>query len=172
MKTKLIFWAVYAAMIIYLVSLVPEASKKQEIGIKSSTLDLIHHYEGFSKSAYLDSTGRWTIGVGHQIRDSEVKLLTANLSNKDAQKLLERDLRPCETFLKGSLGRPLNQNQFDALMSLCHNIGVDNLASSRVVFDIRRNQLHSAANSILNWNKPEELTKRRREERKLFLSDI
>ena len=169
MKTKLIFWVAYAAAIIYLVNLTPELPKKQEIGVKSSTLDLIHRYEGFSKNAYQDSTGRWTIGVGHQIKDSEPQLLLANLSKKEVGKLLERDLRPCETFLRDSLGKPLNQNQFDALMSLCHNIGVDNLASSRVVFDIRRNQLHSAANSILNWNKPEELSKRRREERKLFL---
>lgn len=172
MKRKLIFWIAYAAAVVYLASLSTETPKKQEIGIKSSTLDLIHRYEGFSKSAYLDSTGRWTIGVGHQIKDSEPQLLFANLSKKEVHKLLERDLKPCETFLKGSLGKPLTQNQFDALMSLCHNIGVDNLASSRVVFDIRRDQLHSAANSILNWNKPEELTKRRREERKLFLSDI
>ena len=159
-------------MVLFLASLPLDTPKKQEIGIKSSTLDLIHHYEGFSKSAYLDSTGRWTIGVGHQIKDSESKLLTANLSNTDAQKLLERDLRPCETFLKGSLGKPLTQNQFDALMSLCHNIGVDNLARSSVVHHFERGNIKAAANSILNWNRPQELTKRRQEERKLFLSDI
>ena len=159
-------------MVLFLASLPLDTPKKQEIGIKSSTLDLIHRYEGFSKSAYQDSTGRWTIGVGHQIKDSELHLLFANLSKKEVHKLLERDLKPCEAFLKNRLDHPITQPQFDALMSLCHNIGVDNLARSSVVYHLEQGNIKKAANAILNWNRPEELTKRRQEERKLFLSDI
>ena len=172
MKAKLLFWTTYVATVLFLASLSPQTPKKQEISIKSSTLDLIHKFEGISKTPYQDSTGRWTIGVGHQIKDSEPQLLFANLSNREVHTLLKRDLRPCETFLKGSLGKPLTQNQFDALMSLCHNIGVDNLARSSVVHHFERGNIKAAANSILNWNRPQELTKRRQEERKLFLSDI
>ena len=164
------FWAVYTALLLYLVGL--PAKKQPEVGIKSSTLELIHRFEGAVATPYLDSAGRWTIGVGHQIKESEPHLLFANLRPKEMQKLLERDLKPCETFLKHRLGYPLTQAQFDALMSLCHNIGVDNLASSKVIADLKKDKIHSAANSILNWNKPQELTKRRQEERKLFLSDI
>ena len=145
---------------------------RQEIGIKPSTIALIHKFEGTSKTAYQDSEGNWTIGVGHFIKNTEEHLRWATLKAHEVEHLLKRDLKPCERFLTTDLGRPLNQNQFDALMSLCFNIGVDRLASSNVIQDIKRNQYHSAANSFLYWNRPSVLEQRRRQERKLFLTDI
>ena len=153
MKTKLIFWVAYAAAIIYLVNLTPELPKKQEIGVKSSTLDLIHRYEGFSKSAYQDSTGRWTIGVGHQIKDSEPQLLLANLSKKEVGKLLERDLRPCETFLKDSLGKPLTQNQFDALVIFTFNVGVSAFQNSTLARLVNASDFAKASDEFPKWCK-------------------
>lgn len=128
--------------------------------------------EGSKNEAYLDSAGHWTIGVGHKIKASETHLLFAKLSKREIEDLLRRDLEPCERFLMTKIEYPINQGQFDALMSLCHNIGLDNLARSSVVFHLNGFREKSAANAFLNWNKPQELTKRRREERRLFLSDI
>lgn len=172
MKHKIIFWCVFITAIVFLAFRFDNSLQRDKVRIKSSTLDLIYKMEGSMNEAYLDSAGHWTIGVGHKIKTSEPHLLFARLSKREIEDLLRRDLEPCERFLKTGVAYPINQAQFDALMSLCHNIGMDNLARSSVVFHLNQFQEKSAANAFLNWNKPQELTKRRREERRLFLSDI
>lgn len=172
MKHTIIFWCVFITAIVFLTFRFDNALQRDKVGIKSSTLELIYKLEGSRDQAYLDSAGHWTIGVGHKIKSSETHLLFARLSQREIEELLRRDLEPCERFLTTKIEYPINQGQFDALMSLCHNIGMDNLARSLVVFHLNQFQEKSAANAFLNWNKPQELTKRRREERRLFLSDI
>lgn len=172
MKHKIIFWCVFITAIFFLALRYDYVRQNEKVTIKSSTLDLIYKMEGSVNQAYLDSAGHWTIGVGHKIKDSEPHLLFARLSKREIEDLLRRDLEPCERFLTTRVDYPLGQSQFDALMSLCHNIGLDNLARSSVVFHLNRFQEKAAANAFLNWNRPQELTKRRREERRLFLSDI
>lgn len=172
MKQKLIFWCVFITAIIFLAFRLDYVQQKEKVRVKSSTLQLIYKMEGVVNEAYQDSAGHWTIGVGHKIKASESHLLFARLSNSEIEDLLRRDLEPCERFLTTKIEYPINQVQFDALMSLCHNIGPDNLARSSVVFHLNGFREKSAANAFLHWNKPQELTKRRREERRLFLSDI
>jgi lysozyme len=67
---------------------------------------------------------------------------------------------------------PLTQNQFDALYSLCFNIGEGAFKKSTVVKRLNANDYKGAADAILMWNKPSVLEKRRKRERDLFLSDI
>lgn len=172
MKHTIIFWCVFIAAIVFLAFRFDYIQQKEKVRVKSSTLELIYKMEGSRDQAYLDSAGHWTIGVGHKIKASETHLLFARLSQQEIEDLLRRDLEPCERFLTTGVAYPLGQSQFDALMSLCHNIGPDNLARSSVVFYLNRFQETAAANAFLNWNKPQELTKRRQEERRLFLSDI
>jgi lysozyme len=64
---------------------------------------------------------------------------------------------------------PLTQKQFDALYSLCFNIGETNFKKSTVVKKINENDLQGAADAILMWNKPDVLVNRRKRERALFL---
>ena len=170
---KLLFWTAYliGIVVLYFVLYAP-TSDKPDVGIKQSTMALIKHFEGVRHTAYEDSQGNQTIGVGHHIKPHEHTLHFATLSSKQVHSLLEADMRPCERVLSSRVTQPLNQGQFDAIMSLCFNIGVDRLASSNVIQDIKRNQYHSAANSFLYWNRPSVLEQRRRQERKLFLTDI
>ena len=170
---KLLFWTAYliGIVVLYFILYAPTPDKS-DVGIKQSTMALIKHFEGVRHTAYEDSQGNQTIGVGHHIKPHEHTLHFATLSSKQVHSLLEADMRPCERVLSSKVRQPLSQPQFDALMSLCFNIGVDKFVTSNVVFDIRRNQFHSAANSFLNWNRPAILESRRRQERKLFLTDI
>jgi len=172
MKEKIIFWWVFITAVVFLAFRFDYVQQKEKVRVKSSTLELIYKHEGSRDQAYLDSAGHWTIGIGHKIKSSETHLLFARLSKSEIEDLLRRDLEPCERFLTTKIEYPINQSQFDALMSLCHNIGPDNLARSSVVFHLNEFREKSAANAFLHWNKPQELTKRRREERRLFLSNI
>lgn len=170
MKTRLIFWITYllAIVIIYLATfnLVP---KKPDVGIKQSTIYLIKQFEGLKHTAYDDGHGNMTIGVGHLIKPNEEKLYYTTLSTKQAHKLLERDMEPCERTIDAKVSSPLTQHQFDALMSFCHNIGTDNFANSNVIRQINRQNYHKAADAMLSWDRPASIIKRRQKERKLFL---
>ena len=170
MKRRLIFWVVYsfAIVIMYLTMISPD-SKKPDIGIKQSTIYLIKQFEGLRHTAYDDGYGNMTIGVGHLIKPNEEKLYYTTLSTKQAHKLLEHDMRPCERTIDNKVASPLTQHQFDALMSFCHNIGPDKFAGSDVVRYVNKQNYQKAADAMLSWNKPAELINRRQKERRLFL---
>jgi len=139
------------------------------MAIAKSTLDFITKEEGSRNKAYQDSKGLWTIGVGHLIKTDEEYLLTATLTDDQVEDLLRKDLKWCSEAVETSVKVRLQQHQFDALYSLCFNIGGTNFSNSAVVKKINQNDMQGAADAILNWNKPEVLINRRKRERALFL---
>lgn len=142
------------------------------MAIAESTLSFITNEEGFRNKAYKDSKGLLTIGVGHLIKDSEQHLVNATLTDEQVKELLRSDLKWCSEAVESSVKVPLAQNQFDALYSLCFNIGGTNFAKSTVVKKINANDMQGAADAILMWNKPAVLEGRRKRERELFLAKI
>jgi lysozyme len=142
------------------------------MAIAESTLDFITREEGAKNRAYKDTKGLWTIGVGHLIRPGEQHLIDATLSDQEVKDLLKNDLKWCSEAVESSVKVPLHQAQFDALYSLCFNIGGTAFKNSTVVRKLNANDYHGAADAILMWNKPAVLEKRRKRERELFLSVI
>lgn len=142
------------------------------MAIAKSTLDFITKEEGARNKAYKDSKGLWTIGVGHLIKDDEKDLINATLTNDQVEDLLRSDLKWCSEAVENSVKVPLKQAQFDALYSLCFNIGATAFKNSTVVKRINAGDLNGAAAAIEMWNKPAVLINRRRRERDLFLSAI
>ena len=139
------------------------------MAIAESTLAFIEKEEGARNKAYKDSKGLWTIGVGHLIKSDEQHLINAVLTDEQVKDLLKSDLKWCSEAVESSVKVPLTQPQFDALYSLCFNIGETNFRKSTVVKKINENDLKGAADAILMWNKPAVLEKRRRRERDMFL---
>jgi lysozyme len=173
MKTRLTFWTIYLFAIVFMyLGSIPSTLEKSEVGITQSTIYLIKQFEGIRHSAYDDGFGNMTIGVGHLIKASEPHLHYATLKMHEIQHLLKQDLEPCEAFLRTGVGTPLNQSQFDALMSVCFNIGLDKFKDSKIVRYLNQGDIQKAGDAILNWNKPSVLEARRKQERKLFLSKI
>jgi lysozyme len=142
------------------------------MAIAQSTLDFIIKEEGAKNKAYKDSKGLLTIGVGHLIKTDEDHLINATLTDEQVHDLLKSDLKWCSKAVESSVKVPLQQNQYDALYSLCFNVGADNFKKSTVVKRINENDLKGAADAILMWNKPAVLQKRRERERALFLNGI
>ena len=139
------------------------------MAIAKSTLAFITKEEGSKNKAYKDSKGLWTIGVGHLIKADEPHLKDATLTDEQVEELLKSDLKWCSEAVESAVRVPLQQNQYDALYSLCFNIGETNFRKSTVVKRINENDLKGAADAILMWNKPEVLINRRKRERALFL---
>jgi lysozyme len=142
------------------------------MAIAKSTLSFITKEEGFRNKAYKDSRGLWSIGVGHLIKTDEPHLINATLTDEQVEELLRSDLRWCSEAVESSVRVPLSQGQYDALYSLCYNIGASAFKNSTVVKRINQNDLKGAAEAILMWSKQPELLPRRKRERELFLSNI
>ena len=146
-----------------------ENLEEKIMAIAKSTLAFVTKEEGFKTKAYADSKGLMTIGVGHLIKPDEAHLKEATLSIDQVEELLQSDLKWCDEVVTQAIKVPLNQNQYDALYSLCFNIGATHFRESTVVKKINQGDLAGAADAILMWNKPPELEGRRKRERALFL---
>ena len=138
--------------------------------IDPSTVALIEHFEGKRHTAYRDSEGNWTIGIGHLIKRQTRYLLHRELSEDEVMAILHQDLEKCSTALESVLNVGVNRPQINALLSLCHNIGPDNFVKSEVMKYLNEGNVHRAADSFMNWSTPPILKKRRQIERTLFLA--
>lgn len=116
-------------------------------------IDYLKRREGFRATPYLDSAGHWTIGYGHKIRPHEKTTLT-RLTKAEASGLLVRDCDPFELYLDAVSGRfaqPINQHQFDALVSLVFNIGLKAFETSTLLRRLREGDLANSPAEFDRW---------------------
>jgi lysozyme len=129
--------------------------------------------EGKRLRAYKDSVGVWTIGVGHtSAAGPPVVVSGLMITDAECDQILARDLVQYEDAVNKAVKAKLNQNQFDALVSFCFNIGTGGFARSTVVKRLNIGDVRGAADAMLMWNKPPEIMGRRESERKQFLQAV
>lgn len=131
-------------------------------------------HEAVVLKAYPDpATGGepWTIGVGHtgNVRPGDT------ITYDEAMALLAEDLVRFETILNNAITVSVTQNQYDALVSFCFNVGGGNFRSSTLLRKLNARDYQGAADEFPKWNKAAGkimggLVRRRREERELFLT--
>lgn len=142
----------------------------------SRGLALIKQYEGLRLDAYRDSVGVWTIGYGHTAQAGPPKPAAGmRITRREAEAILARDLVDYERAVDKAATRLPRQNQFDAMVSLCFNIGPGNFARSSIVRAFNLGEDNRAAEAFLAWNKAGGkvllgLTRRRAAEKRLFLA--
>ncbi|EOH4135354.1 lysozyme [Pseudomonas aeruginosa] len=136
-------------------------------------IDLIKSFEGLRLSAYQDSVGVWTIGYGTTRGVTPYMTITV----EQAERMLANDIQRFEPELDKLVKVPLNQNQWDALMSFVYNLGSANLASSTLLKLLNKGDYRGAADQFPRWvnaggKRLEGLVKRRAAERALFLGPL
>lgn len=124
--------------------------------------------EGRRKKAYKDSKGIWTIGVGHT--GPEVKE-GMTISDAEIDRLLEEDVQWAEDAVN-KVKAPLNQNMFDALVSFVFNIGADAFAKSTMKKLLDVGDYKGAYDQFDRWVIPKEITGRRMDEKKQFITPV
>ncbi len=146
-------------------------SKSHSKSISQAGIDLIKRWEGYRSQAYLCPGNVWTIGYGHTkgVRQGQV------ISQAQAERLLKDDLKYFEKEVDNLIAVPINQSQFDALVSFAFNVGVNALAKSTLLKLLNQKDYAGAASQFGRWvytnsKKLPGLVKRREEEKKLFLS--
>ena len=126
--------------------------------------------EGCRLSAYRDSVGVPTIGVGHTGRAGPPPVAPGmTITRSEAEAIFAADLAPFEAAVAAAVPASLTANQFDACVSLAFNIGVHGFVGSTVVHKLDAGDHTGAADAFLMWVRPPELAARRRAERAQFL---
>lgn len=130
--------------------------------------------EGFRGDAYIPVPGdKITIGYGftHGVKMGDV------MARAEADARLIEELRPYEMAVWQACTNEPNQNEFDAMTSLCYNIGPARFKRSTVLKAHNRGDHQAAARAFGLWNKSggkvyAGLTKRRAEESALYLTPM
>ncbi|MNR34210.1 Lysozyme RrrD [compost metagenome] len=122
-------------------------------------------------TAYLDTGGVWTIGYGH----TRSALAGMQISEARALMLLAQDVAEAVEAVNKLVRVPLEQYEFDALVSFVFNIGVGAFKSSTMLRCLNdRAEPMRIGTEFLRWvydngKKIAGLETRRRKERLLFL---
>ena len=95
------------------------------------------------------------------------------ITEDDAHNMLVEELNEYETYVNTLVSVPLNQNQFDALVSWVYNLGGGNLKASTLLKVLNSGDYEGVPAQIMRWNKAggkvlEGLTRRRQAEADLF----
>lgn len=118
--------------------------------VNQTTLDHIKRCEGVRLSAYLDSAGIPTIGVGHT--GPEVKLGN-RITQEECDALLHADLQWAQAAVESSVTQRLTDNQFGALVSVAFNIGAQAFRNSSLVRTLNRGDYHGVPSQMALWVK-------------------
>ena len=137
-------------------------------------IDQICEFEGLRLNAYDDGVGVWTIGFGTTIYPNGIKVKKGDTCTEaQAKAYMAHDLKKFESAVNSAVTVPINQNQFDALVSLVYNIGTSGFKNSTLVKKLNAGDIRGAAAQFDVWNKGggkvmQGLANRRAVERKLF----
>lgn len=104
-------------------------------------IEFLGKEEGLVLKPYLDSVKKPTIGYGSTYWEdgTPVKMTDKPITKARAVELFRKTLKRYEAQVNKSITRSINQNQFDALVSLCYNIGTAGFAGSTVVKRVNAN---------------------------------
>lgn len=167
--------------------------RASDLSASSKAYNIITNFEGYFSSnassiksakigqkafAYWDSTGKvWTIGFGSTKIDGkpvvENQSITYEVALGELKKHVEKD---ASASVRRNVRVPVTQSMFDALTSLAYNMGSGNFAKSSLLSDLNGGRYLDAATSFQLYDKSggkilPGLTKRRKAEKDLFLSD-
>lgn len=104
------------------------------MNVNDRGLALIAEFEGFSAVPYNDPVGHCTVGYGELLHPGNCtaeELARAPITEEQGYAALRVKVQPYADAVDQS-SRPLNQNEFDALTSLCYNIGPGGYRNSAV----------------------------------------
>jgi lysozyme len=133
---------------------------------------MIAQFEGLRLKAYQCPAGVWTIGYGHTGDDvKEGDIITIG----KAKRLLEEDTYKFRLAVERVVPQDLTYNQYDALTSLCYNIGIRAFTNSTLVDLLNSGNILAAALEFPKWSlvhgvRNKGLLRRRMVEAEHFLS--
>jgi lysozyme len=116
----------------------------------------IGRFEGFRAHLYNDAAGHCTIGYGHLVHlgncnGSEPAEFKRGISEGQAEELLRKDAQTAADAVRHSVHVPLNQHQFDALVSFVYNLGAGAFESSTLLKDLNARNFGAVPGQLEEW---------------------
>lgn len=147
------------------------------MNISQAGVNFIKSFEGLMLSPYkpVQEERYLTIGYGHYGAD-----VTPNevITTAQAEQMLKNDLASYVSGVAGLVKKPVNQNQFDALVSFAYNTGVQALGKSTLLKKLNDGDYVGASNEFGKWvhgaggTVLQGLVNRREAEKELFLKPV
>lgn len=144
------------------------------LAINERGLDIIRDSEGLRLQSY-HLAGQWLIGYGH----AGTATAGMSITEADAERLLIDDVKSAEAAVRRLVTRPVNENEFSALVSLAYNLGEGAFARTLVVKRLNEGDRKGAADAFrylaaakIDGRRVvlDALKSRRQKERALFLT--
>ena len=152
---------------------------KKPTALSKEGAAFIARFEGFRGQLYNDAAGHATIGYGHlvhhgRIDGSEPAEFRKGISQERALELLQADAAKAAAEIARSVKVPLEQHQFDALVSFAFNVGNGAFRESTLLRLLNEGRYDAVEAQLARWNKAggktlQGLVNRRAAEAKLFL---
>lgn len=139
-------------------------------------IKLLKQFEGWRSKAYRCSAGVLTIGYGHTSMAGPPKVTPSmTITKAQGEAILKKDLKKYEKAVNDYVRVQLTQEQFDALVSFCYNVGPGNFKKSSVLRYVNARRFDDVPSRLMLWNKAggrvlRGLTRRRAAEGELFTS--
>lgn len=134
------------------------------------------HYEGVSVTKYLCSQNEETIGAGFtksDIPDLHAWSWDREMPVEETMRRFPNAVKKYADAVNKGLKVPVKQTQFDALVSICYNIGINGFSGSTFLKHINNGKdLDTIRKAIMMWTANPELKKRRTNEANLFCNGI
>jgi len=127
--------------------------------------------EGLKLTPYLDTKGIPTIAVGNTYYENgnKVKMTDPAMTREAAISLFRKVLKTYELTVYSTTRDDITQNEFNALVSICYNIGVNGFKGSTFLARINaRASTEKVVAAIMMWTKDKELIPRRKREAALW----
>ena len=158
------------------------------MSLEHRVIDMIKHHEGVRVRPYQCPALIWTVGVGHVIDQSHIRVPLADrkalpipdgwdrtLSMGEVDEMLAKDLVSFENGVRRLCPDGLTAGRLGALTSFAFNVGLGNLQRSSLRMKHNRGDYEGAAEAFLDWTKAggkvlKGLVSRRNDERALYLS--
>lgn len=104
-------------------------------------VDFIKEHEGLRLESYRDTGGVWTIGFGTTKYPNGIKVTEGEkITEQEAEEYLHYEVKQKASAIDLLIKDvPLNQNQYDAIVSLAYNIGIGAFAKSTLLKKLKVN---------------------------------
>jgi len=119
------------------------------MNISEEGLSLIKKFEGCELKAYRCAANVLTIGYGTTKGVTE----DMEITKEEAESILKEEMHEYEGYINDMVKVPLEQNQFDAMVSWVFNLGSTNLSSSTLLKKLNNSEYDEVPSQIKRWNK-------------------
>jgi len=129
------------------------------LDVSNAGLQLIAGFEGWSPTLYEDVAGNATIGYGHLVHAGGITAADRSgpygngITQQQGLALLKSDVESKAAAVRACVTVPLNQGQFDALVSFAYNVGAGALRGSTLLKKLNAGDYAGAAAEFGNWTK-------------------